>query len=124
MSLVDRAEALATLLTTEDREIRAVTDIRDTVPPCLLVVPVPRLSFLDGSTLAGSVEVTWTIVALANPPGDLEAARELQSLVFHVLEHELDVTTAEPASYELPNAEGSVPAYLISVTETASLDEE
>jgi hypothetical protein len=120
VSLVDRAEALATMLRTG--EVRASTDIRDTVPPCLLVVPVPRLNFLEG-TLSGSVEVTWTIVALANPPGDLEAARELEQLVMHVYAADLDVTLAEPASYELPSAEGAVPAYLVTVTETAALEE-
>jgi hypothetical protein len=120
VSITARAEAIADLLRSD--EVRASTDIRDTVPPCLLVVPVPRLNFLEG-TLSGSTEVTWTIVALAMPPGDLEAARELENLVLHVVAAGLDVTTAEPASYELPTTEGSVPAYLITVSETAALEE-
>jgi hypothetical protein len=123
VSVVARAEQLAEELTDLEAPvpIRATNDVRDTVPPCLLVVPVPRRNYLDG-TLSGSVEVTWTVVALANPPADLESARELELLVDHVAER-LDVTTAEPAAYTIPGAETSVPAYLISITETASLEE-
>jgi hypothetical protein len=126
IGLVERAEAMATALRVEeDLEadppvigIRASTSIRDTVPPCLLVVPVPALDFtgvLDGDAAA---DVEWTIVALAQPPADLEAARELDYLLTHVAET-LDVTRADPASYQIPTAETKVPAYLITVNEPA-----
>lgn len=115
-AVVDRAEQLATLLGTST--IRATTDIRDTVPPCLLVVPVPRREYVH--TQAGAdVDVTWTIVALALPPADLQAARALEELVDHAAGL-VDITTAEPASYVIPTSETAVPAYLITVTETAT----
>jgi hypothetical protein len=125
-SIVTRAEAIADLLRRdEDLEadppvlgIRSSTSIRDTVPPCLLVVPVPGLDY-TASTLEGSIEVEWTIVALAQPPADLEAARELELLVDRVSEV-LDVTRARPASYRIPTTETDVPAYLITVNETAA----
>lgn len=123
-TLVDRAEELATLLRRDEDvdagvlAIRASTNIRDTVPPCLLVVPVPGLDYTR-STLEGSVEVEWTIVALAPPPADLEAARELELLVDRVSEV-VDVTRARPASYRIPATESDVPAYLITVNETAA----
>lgn len=121
-TLVDRAEAIAALLRRDEAPdvlaIRASTSIRDTVPPCLLVVPVPALDFTS-STLEGSVEVEWTIVALAPPPADLEAGRELELLVDRVTEV-LDVTRARPAAYRIPSTETDVPAYLITVNETAA----
>lgn len=123
-TIVDRAEAIAELLRREEDvdagvlAIRASTNIRDTVPPCLLVVPVPGLDYTL-STLEGSVEVEWSIVALAQPPADLEAARELEELLGRVSEV-LDVTRARPASYRIPTTETDVPAYLITVNETAA----
>lgn len=122
--IVDRAEAIATLLRQDaDPEavppvlgVRASTSIRDTVPPCLLVVPVPALDFVAVLEGGDEVDVAWTIVALAVPPADLEAARELDFLAAHVAS-KLDVTRAQPIAYRIPTTETDVPAYLITVNE-------
>jgi hypothetical protein len=124
--MVARAEEIADALRRDEDpladppvlEIRAATSIRDTVPPCLLVVPVPVLAY--ESTLEGSQveDVEWTIVALAQPPADLEAARELELLLDHVAET-LEITRAQPASYRIPSTETEVPAYVITVNEPA-----
>jgi len=124
--MVERAEAIATLLRQDEDldadppvvQIQASTSIRDTVPPCLLVVPVPTLSY--SSTLEGSQveDVEWTLYALAPPPADLEAARELELLVDHVAAV-LEVDRAEPVGYTIPSTETIVPAYKITVTEPA-----
>lgn len=116
--ITDRAEQLRDQLASPD--VRATCDIRDTVPPCLLVVPVPLRDY-SGQVLAGSQALTWTIVALGRPPADLVSARDLEDLVDHataVLEDGVD--RAEPASYNIPGSETSVPAYLITYTETAT----
>lgn len=115
--ITDRAAALAELLDVDG--VRATTDIRDTVPPCLLVVPIPVRDYTE-SVLAGSQELTWTLVALGRPPADLEAAKDLEELVDHaVIVLEDGITRCEPAAYTIPGAETSVPAYLITYVETA-----
>lgn len=109
-TIVERAEELAELLTSDT--IRASCDVRDTVPPCLLIVPVPRRNYLGGR-MSGTVQLEWTIVALGRPPADLQAGRDLEELCDHVVEVLPDVETAEPASYPVPGAESPAPAYLI-----------
>lgn len=122
--ITDRAEALRDLLdppADEDHPYRAVCDIRDTVPPCILVVPIPGRDYVDGASLGGGFGVEWTIVCLGRPPADLEAARDLEELADHVVDVlGVGVERVEPASYQLPSAETAVPAYLITYRETAT----
>lgn len=113
--LVARAEAIATALSTVD--VRATSDIRNAVPPCVLVIPTPRI---EGQTLDSGLLVVWTLVALVSPPGDLRAATELEQLLSHVLDV-VDVDHAEPRSYTVPGAEQPLPAYIITTTETAEV---
>jgi hypothetical protein len=115
-AIVDRAEAIAEQL--RSGGMRATTDIRDTTPPCVLVVPIPVRDY-SSSTLSGSFLVTWTLVALATAPADLEAARALEELVDQTAEL-VDIERAEPASYVIPGAEQAVPAYLLTYTEQAT----
>jgi len=118
-AVVDRAEELAGLLRTGRPDLHVVTDIRDTASlPCVLVVPVPRRDY-EGGTLAGSFLLEWTFVALANGPGDLSSARELEDMIDAVVEV-VDIVRAEPASYQIPATGDAVPAYLITYTEAAS----
>lgn len=109
--ITDRAEELATLLGSET--YAATCDIRNTLPPCLLVVPVPERDYRAGVLAGGTVDLVWTLVALGRPPADLQAGRDLEELCDHVLEVLPDVETAEPASYPIPGAESPAPAYLI-----------
>lgn len=121
--ITDRAEQLRDLLDPPDEETphRAVCDIRDTVPPCILVVPIPRRNYLDGASLGGGFELEWTLVCLGRPPADLQAARDLEDLADYVVDVlEAGVELVEPASYQIPGAETAVPAYLITYRETAT----
>lgn len=114
--IVDRAEELAELLSSDT--YKATCDIRDTVPPCLLVVPVPQRDYREGVLAGGTVDLAWTIVALGRPPADLQAGRDLEDLTDQVLEALPYVELAEPATYQIPGAETAVPAYLITYRET------
>lgn len=115
-AITDRAEELAELLTTDD--YRATCDIRDTAPPCLLVVPVPERDYRGGVLAGGTVDLVWTIVALGRPPADLQAGKDLEDLCDQVVAALPEVELAEPASYQIPGAEQAVPAYLITYRET------
>lgn len=121
--ITDRAEQLRDMLDPPDapeHPYRVTCDIRDTVPPCILVVPVPRRDYVEGATQGGGFELEWTMVALGRPPADLEAARDLEELVDHVVDVLEHVERAEPASYTIPGAETAVPAYLVTYRETAT----
>lgn len=121
-AITDRAQEIAAALRVAAgpgvEEIRATVDVRNAVPPCILVVPVPYRTYNVGGTLTGGFEVRWTLVAIASGQGDYDAARVLEELVDHVATV-VDVDTAEPGSYQTPGAEAPSPAYIITVTELA-----
>jgi hypothetical protein len=92
----------------------ATEDVRAVRPPCVLVLPVPARRYdLTGCAWAA----TWTIFALAVPPGDLAAAAQLE-LMADVIGATVDgVTGMEAAAYTIPGvAESSpLPGYRITV---------
>ena len=118
-ALVERAEELAAAIRTATGAPRATTEIRNAVPPCVLVVPVPSRRYLEGATLGGEFEVVWTLHALATGTGDRRSAEQLEELVDAVAEV-LPIESAEPGGYQIPGAEQAVPAYAITYREQAT----
>lgn len=112
--LVDHAKAVADLLVTAGA--KATHNVRNAVPPCILVVPVPRL---DYDVLSGGASATFTAVAIASGPGDLKDAEFLESAVA-LIASVVDLTTAEPGAYVLPNQADPKPAYLCTFQVDAS----
>lgn len=107
----DAARAIVEALVSNG--IRATADIRSAVPPCVLVEPLPRLTF--NLTLCGDFLAVWTIVALAPAPGTLAQADVLDTLVAQVAAV-LDVDTAEPGVYQTGLSADPLPAYVMSYT--------
>lgn len=108
----DRAEQLAALLT--DAGIRATADLRSAVPPCVLVEPLPRLTF--NQTLGGAPAAVWQIIALAPAPGTLTAAKTLDALAADVATV-LDLDDATPGVYQTALSADPLPAYVLTYTE-------
>jgi hypothetical protein len=119
---VGQATDYASQLVTDLRaaNIGKVTDnVRNAVPPCVLVVPVPKRSY---EILCGGYNAEWTIVALGAGPGDLSDAKALEDMV-DLIADTVGITTAEPASYLLPNREYPAPAYLCTHLTTVTPEE-
>lgn len=108
--LTDYAEALVTSLQTAE-VARVTTDIRNAIPPCVLVVPVPKRNYDEGS-LCGGYVAEWNIVCLASGIGDLTDAKTLEDMVDAVA-GVVAISTAEPVAYRVPNRADPAPAYLL-----------
>jgi len=113
------AEGIAGLL--KDAGVRATVDVRQAVPPCVLVVPVARL---EADILCGGWSATFTIVCLASGMGDLTDARVLEELLDQVVEHVPAITTVEPSAYQLPTTQEPKPALLCTFTAVVTPQEE
>lgn len=102
-------ELVATL---EGAGLRATVDVRNAVPPCVLVPPPVRRYDLNTG-----YSVEWRLYALAPGPGTSDAWLALDALL-DALDDVLDVERAEPGSYTIPTADGAlnVPAYIITAT--------
>lgn len=99
--------------------VRATTDARGLVPPALLVMPIPALTF---DMLDQGFTASWSLVALAAGGGDLAAARSLLRIVRAVSE-ELAVEQARPITYYLPSRpDQPFPAYRLDYTTTHTPD--
>lgn len=90
-----------------------VSDSRNVAPPCVLV-DTPSIRSL-GVDVA---ELTIPVVAVAPPPGNVEALNTLLALVDDVLAActtaSASTVTAEPGVYNIGNQE--LPAYNVRVT--------
>lgn len=88
--------------------IKATHNVRAVDLPGALVIPVPSRTYdlLEGYT------ATWTVVLLAQGPGDLDDAAELEAMADVVAEVIPAVQTIEAASYVLPQYPDPKPAYL------------
>jgi len=111
--VVDYAVELAEKLTAAG--VKATSDVRAAAPPCVLVVPVPRR---DYTILGGGYQATWTVVCLANPPGDLNAATALEDLADRVVAAIGPVETVEPGSYQLRPDADPYPSYQLTFPTT------
>lgn len=112
---IDRGNALVAQLVAAG--IKATLDPAqaETNRPCVLVAP-PTIDWQQG-TYAGPM-LTWRLVALANHANaSLAAFQQIDDLVDAVDAAGFDVELAEPASYALTPSTGTVPAYVIRVTE-------
>lgn len=90
---------------------RVTMDIRNAIPPCVLVIPVPTRDYNEGS-MCGGYTAEWTIVCLAPGPGDLSDAKALEDMVDAVAAV-VDIATAEPASYLVPGKASPAPSYVL-----------
>lgn len=106
--ILDFADALVDDL--RAAHLSATSDSRSAVPPCVLVVPVPRREY---DVLCGGYSSTWTIACLAPGPGDRADAEILEALADAVAEL-VPVQTAEPASYLLSTDRPAYPAILLT----------
>lgn len=91
--------------------VKVTTDIRNAIPPIVLVVPVPKRDYNEGS-FCGGYTAEWTLVCLAGGIGDLTDAKALEDMVDGVAAI-VDIATAEPASYRVPNRANPAPAYVL-----------
>jgi hypothetical protein len=112
-AIIERAKAIA--LELEEAGTSATHDVRNIKPPCVLVVPIPDLTYTDG-TLGGSHLVTWTLWALARGPGDLAAAEALETLVDDVSDV-IPIETAEAGAYKIPGSSDPLPGYKLTMNE-------
>lgn len=101
--------------------LSATCDVNKAVPPCVLVVPVPRLEF---DLLCGGSTATWTAVILAPGKGDLTDARLLEEQLAKVLAVWPNLERAEPTAYALPTAVDPKPAYLCTFITSVTPEEE
>lgn len=109
--ITDYAASLATAIKNANVG-RVTTEIRNAVPPCVLVVPVPKRDY-DAGSLCGGFTAEWTIVCLSSGPGDLTDAKTLEDMVDGVA-GVVDIASAEPASYRVPNrGPDGAPAYVL-----------
>lgn len=90
-----------------------ITDSRNLRPPAVLI-DTPSIRSLS----AYAVELTIPVVAVAAPPGNLDALNALIALVDDVLDActtaSASTVTAEPGLYQIGNQE--LPAYNVRVT--------
>jgi hypothetical protein len=107
-----RARELVALLVTAG--IRATADVRSANPPCVLVEPLPRLTF--HASLGGDPAAVWSVIALAPGPGTLAAADTLDALVADVA-LVLDLDDATPGVYATGISADPLPAYVMTYTE-------
>lgn len=108
----DRARALVDMLTAAG--LRATADVRTAVPPCVLVEPLPRLTF--NRTLCGEPAAVFRIVALAPAPGTLAAADVLDALA-EVVAGTLDLDDGTAAVYQTGYSADPLPAFVMTYTE-------
>jgi hypothetical protein len=99
--------------------VKATDNVRNAVPPCVLVVPVPKRTY---DVLCGGYSAEWTLVALGSGPGDLTDAKTLEDMV-DLIAATVPITTAEPASYLLPNRQDPAPAYVCTHLTTVTPEE-
>lgn len=116
--IVDYSLTIATALTAAG--VKATNNIRNAVPPCALVVPVPRI---DYDVLSGGASATWTIAAIAAGPGDLTDAKFLEEALAKIATV-VDLTTAEPGGYALQFGGEPKPAYLCTFQTDVTPEEE
>lgn len=92
--------------------IRATVDVRNAVPPCVLIPPPARRYDLNTG-----YSVEWRLYCLAPGPGNRDTWHALDELLAQ-LELVVDVERAEPGSYTLPTDAGTlnVPAYIVTMT--------
>lgn len=119
--IVAYSKTLADAITTAG--VKATNNIRNAVPPCVLVEPTPRIEYdvLDGTGFA-----TWRIVCLAAGKGDLADATKLEDLaerVRSVMEPISPIVTAEPGAYPLIDGEPK-PAYVLTFQNHVTPEEE
>lgn len=115
--ITDYAATVAAAI--DDAGARATNNIRNAVPPCVLVVPVP---VIDYDVLCGST-ATFTAVCLAKGMGDLEDAKVLEDLV-EIVRTVVPVTRAEPSAYQIPSSPDPKPAYLCTFQAQITPEEE
>lgn len=92
--------------------VRATVDVRNAVPPCVLIPPPARRYDLNTG-----YSVEWRLYCLAPGAGNRDAWDALDELLAQ-LEAVVDVERAEPGSYTLPTESGvvNVPAYIVTMT--------
>lgn len=111
MGTYARAVELVELL--DQAGVRAVADPRSAHAPCVLLQPPARTYDLP----LPAYTVTWRLLCLAPGPGTADAWNALDDLADRVVAAlELDGTTVEPISYQLPGGD-SLPAYVVTITE-------
>lgn len=91
-----------------DEEPRVVDDVRNAVPPCVLLTP-PEVLF----DLPCARTHVWTIALLAPGPGTRDTWRVLDDLL-EIVASTLDVERAAPASYRLAADQDPYPALLVT----------
>lgn len=106
----DAAEAIADLIRAVDPEVRVTTDVRNVVPPCVLVEPPTRTFDLPRPAYSA----TWRVRALAPAPANADAWDALDRLV-DVVDQALDVDTAEPAAWVAEPGAPPLPCYTCTV---------
>lgn len=95
---------------------RATTDVNavTALAPCVLVSP-PRLNFAEGG-YAGPL-ATWRLLVVAGTADETRAWSQLDDLLEQLADL-LPLDTADPASFVLPGASDTRPAYAATYTET------
>src|SRR5687767_7283712 len=112
---VDRAAQLVSQLQTAGVKATGDAAAAQNNRPCVLVAP-PAIDWQAG-TYAGPM-LTWRLVCLAgHDNADLAAFQQIDDLVDQVEAAGLPVELAEPAAYQLTPSTGTVPAYIIRITE-------
>lgn len=111
MSSLTRAHQLRDQLVADG--VRAVTSARSVVPPCVLITPPLRTY-----DMACGYTATWQLYAIAPGGGDEGSWQALDALVDDVAEL-LPIETANATAWRsAADAAESMPAYLLTFTET------
>lgn len=93
--------------------LNATCDPRNVQPPCVLVEP-PSLTVRNPHT----VEARFSLLALAPPPGNLDAVRTLLDMADAITESVDNTTDGEPTTY----GSTDLPCYRMTTTVTLRRD--
>lgn len=111
MDTLTRATELAQAI--GGQGVRAVTEPRSAVPPCVLVTPPARIY-----DLACGFTARWKIYALAPAPATADTWAALDQLLA-AIESVLPIERAEPTSYTIQAGTEPVPAYVCTIEEAS-----
>lgn len=112
MTPLEFAEQWAGVLSTAG--IRATTDPRDVVPPCVLFLPPEQV---DVNLYCGGT-ADMRAVLLSRGPGQVDAWRTLETTLPAILDL-LPVETVRSTTYQIDSS-GPMPAYELQLTATVS----